>query len=343
VNFRLGVVARRHPVVASIAALLAVAAGAVFLLRTHVPDEWNPWAPLRLEQAPNFLTRYKLARASADDAVCRATLAQTRWNYSPIEDETTAPGCGYRNALRVERMLAAVSEPFAVSCREALSLALWERHVVQPAAQRHFGESVTRVEHFGSYSCRSVYGRPNARMSHHATADAFDVAGFVIGNDRRVRVVAAWDDEGPAGKFLRDVHGGACGFFDTVLGPEYNAAHRDHFHLDRGPYVSASDCADGTSAQRRRSRRRATSDFVNGGSDGQFKATRGCPAQHQEGGRRCKAQADDLSFVQKDTHGAGQGGREGREAQAAQRVAAPHRSLPGGSTGACVLTRLAVR
>nr|WP_244505655.1 extensin family protein [Methyloceanibacter stevinii] len=28
------------------------------------------------------------------------------------------------------------------------------------------------------------------------------------------------------------MHGDACKVFWTVLGPEANAAHRDHFHLD---------------------------------------------------------------------------------------------------------------
>jgi hypothetical protein len=32
--------------------------------------------------------------------------------------------------------------------------------------------------------------------------------------------------------FVRDVHDDACKFFGTVLGPEANAAHRNHFHLD---------------------------------------------------------------------------------------------------------------
>ena len=32
--------------------------------------------------------------------------------------------------------------------------------------------------------------------------------------------------------FLRAVHQGACGVFTTVLGPNYDANHRDHFHLD---------------------------------------------------------------------------------------------------------------
>jgi hypothetical protein len=32
------------------------------------------------------------------------------------------------------------------------------------------------------------------------------------------------------------VRDGACLFFDGVLSPDYNAAHRDHLHLDRGRY-----------------------------------------------------------------------------------------------------------
>lgn len=32
--------------------------------------------------------------------------------------------------------------------------------------------------------------------------------------------------------FLRAVHAEACGVFKTVLGPDADAAHRDHFHLD---------------------------------------------------------------------------------------------------------------
>jgi hypothetical protein len=226
----------RRIVILSIAmGVLALAAVAI-RPRIEVPAHLNPWSPLRLDEPPGFLTRYKLSRASNDAAACRETLAQTPWRYVPIDDEVTKPGCGYSNAVRIERMSADVNEPFAASCREALSLALWERHVLQPAAQRYFGEPVTRIEHFGSYSCRSVYGRPNARMSHHATADAVDIAGFVIGADTRIRVVRDWKNSGAQGLFLREVHQGACRYFDSVLGPEYNAAHRDHFHLDRGAF-----------------------------------------------------------------------------------------------------------
>jgi hypothetical protein len=38
--------------------------------------------------------------------------------------------------------------------------------------------------------------------------------------------------EDARGKFLKVVHKGACVIFGTVLGPEANAAHKNHFHLD---------------------------------------------------------------------------------------------------------------
>jgi hypothetical protein len=73
-------------------------------------------------------------------------------------------------------------------------------------------------------------------LSRHATADALDVAGFVLSNGRRIAVKRDWRSEDADGLFLRDVHAGACRLFDGVLGPDYNEAHRDHFHLERGGY-----------------------------------------------------------------------------------------------------------
>jgi hypothetical protein len=40
------------------------------------------------------------------------------------------------------------------------------------------------------------------------------------------------DKIAPETAFLRRLHKGACGLFGTVLGPEANEAHRDHFHFD---------------------------------------------------------------------------------------------------------------
>lgn len=213
-------------------ALLALA----WALRTGVivvPEAWRPWTPLRIGDAPNLLTRYKLARLARDAGQCRETLAGAAMRYVALPDRDIAPGCALRNAVRIERTSAAVGEPFSLSCRAAVSLALWERHVLQPEARARFGERVARIEHFGSYACRNVYGREGGRRSRHATADALDIAGLVLADGRRIRVLSGWrgDDEAA---FLRALHRGGCRWFDTVLGPDYNAAHRDHFHFERG-------------------------------------------------------------------------------------------------------------
>ena len=201
-----------------------------------VPPEWSPWAAVDLESPPSVLTRYKLSRLSADRDRCEQVLADADMVYRWLPDTETGRACGVFDAVTIDRTTIEVGEPFSLTCRAAVSLALWETHVLHPAAQAHFGVPVDRIEHFGSYSCRNVYGRPNATRSRHATAEAFDVAGFVLADGRRIRVLGDWGDESPEAEFLRDVRDGACRFFDGVLSPDYNDAHRDHFHFDRGPY-----------------------------------------------------------------------------------------------------------
>lgn len=44
------------------------------------------------------------------------------------------------------------------------------------------------------------------------------------------------------GRFLRQLHDGACKTFGTVLGPEANDAHRDHFHFDMKPRKRRAVC-----------------------------------------------------------------------------------------------------
>ena len=64
-------------------------------------------------------------------------------------------------------------------------------------------------------------------------ANAIDIAGFVLVDGTRIAVVNDWQGEGDKARFLRAVRDGACRAFGTVLSPEYNEAHRDHFHLDQ--------------------------------------------------------------------------------------------------------------
>ena len=110
---------------------------------------------------------------------------------------------------------------------------MYERHALQPAALEIMGSRVAQVNHVGSFACRNVYGRETGRRSEHATAEALDVVGFQFENGQLITLINHWDDEGETGEFLRAARDGACDTFGNVLGPDYNAAHTDHFFSPR--------------------------------------------------------------------------------------------------------------
>src|SRR5256885_128524 len=79
---------------------------------------------------------------------------------------------------------------------------------------------------------RAMNHVPGARLSEHGHANAVDISAFVLADGRVVQVKSGWWGAMAERTFLRAVHGGACSIFTTVLGPSYDANHRDHFHLD---------------------------------------------------------------------------------------------------------------
>jgi hypothetical protein len=208
----------------------------------ELPDRWNPWAPLWPQEAPNALTRFKLQRLDGDPLACAAALRATSLTFTPMPDRVVDGGCGWRDAVRVSALPARLGAPVVLSCPAALSLSMWERHTLQPLARASFGTGVAAIEHFGSYACRDIGGgrsdEGRERRSEHATANAIDVAAFVLADGRSISVARDWrsSEADPRGRFLREVHDGACAWWNVVLGPEYNAAHGNHFHLDRGRY-----------------------------------------------------------------------------------------------------------
>ncbi|RYG18487.1 MAG: extensin, partial [Caulobacteraceae bacterium] len=107
-----------------------------------------------------------------------------------------------------------------------------------PASRDILGSEPARVENYGTYSCRRIYGSQDEqeRPSEHAKANALDVAGVTLKDGRTVSVLNDWRGEGPAGepgsRFLHAVRDGACRLFSTVLTPDYNAAHANHLHID---------------------------------------------------------------------------------------------------------------
>jgi len=205
---------------------------AVYQQWLDVPPRWNPWAVLDIREAPNLLTGFKLWRLQDDPALCKQALSTSSLRFTPQVDSSPEVTCPLNNTLRVHSSGVAFSSSFIASCPLAAAFALFEQHDLQPAAQAVFGQRVAWVEHVGSFACRSIAG--SQRRSQHASANALDIVGFRLADGRRIRVLQDWPKQGKNAEFLRQVQQGACRRFNTTLGPEYNAAHRDHFHVDMG-------------------------------------------------------------------------------------------------------------
>lgn len=194
-----------------------------------------PTAPLNIEAPIGWATRARLVALRDDTPRCLALLDAAGVRHKllpPVRQDQ----CGYEDGVRLERSTALpvrfYPQGLAVACPVAAALTIWQREIVQPAAQRHFGRAVTGIDHYGSFACRRVGGRSTGDFSEHANARAIDIAGFRLTGGGTVTVRGDWNGEPTRAAFLREVRDGGCRLFSTVLSPDYNAAHADHLHFD---------------------------------------------------------------------------------------------------------------
>ena len=241
---------------------LALGVCAAFaLLNAFAPHQDLPWKPLDLSRPIGTATGAKVAafdipRAAAPQVVtqateaCMAALRASGVQVERVEDTDDGGFCKVVGAVRITGGTTPLAPSVVMQCPLAVRYVLWDRQVLQPAAREVMGSPVARVDNMGTYSCRRIYGSTevNDRPSEHARANALDVAGVTLEDGRQVSVLADWTGTGPAGAegsiLLRRLRDGACRVFSTVLTPDYNDAHRNHFHFDGAPY---SLCATGPS------------------------------------------------------------------------------------------------
>jgi hypothetical protein len=178
-----------------------------------------------------------LKKLSRDVEICHDALSAASVTFTEVPAKREGQ-CGYSEALEISSSLATwepnpgAPKDLPMTCALAAKLHLWERHVVIPAAEKYFGSPVREVKVFGTFQCRNV--ADTDKLSEHAFAKAIDVAGFVLADGREITVLGDYRSSGAEGDFLREIRQRACDLFDVTLGPDYNAAHENHFHLDVG-------------------------------------------------------------------------------------------------------------
>ncbi len=167
---------------------------------------------------------------------CLAELGASKAAFAPLPDKYYGAGCSTLGTVRIDSLKSddaklALTNLGPVTCPLAETFAGWARFGADRAAQQILGSPIVRIETMGSYNCRNIAG--SGRRSSHATANAIDVSGFVLADGRRITVAGNWNDQSPkVRRFFATIQASACKRFGTVLGPAYNAAHRDHLHLE---------------------------------------------------------------------------------------------------------------
>jgi hypothetical protein len=215
--------------------LLTVSAVAGFWFGV-VPQRWSPFSPISLDARPGWFVDPRLSVLRYDPALCEAVLKAPHIEAVPIADKPIRDGCGWTNSVRMSSAGGVTISADSLTCEMAAALALWIEYEVQPAAQKIFKQRVTRIAEMGTYDCRNIIGNPfwkNVR-SQHATSNAIDIAAFTLADGRQVSVLRDWDGKGPEADFLHEVHARSCRYFRVSLGPNFNVAHKNHFHFDRG-------------------------------------------------------------------------------------------------------------
>lgn len=193
-----------------------------------------PWTPLVLSDPIGLSTGRKIVKLTDDRDGCMALLESSGLEFTALEPRGENE-CRVPDGVRIDAgqdLLALTPTSVTPACPVMIGLLVWQTQVVQPQAQAIFGAKVARIETFGSFSCRRMYGRGEGAWSEHATADAIDISGFVLTDGRRISVLEHWPNRDDRALFLKNVRDGACELFSTVLSPEYNAAHADHLHID---------------------------------------------------------------------------------------------------------------
>jgi hypothetical protein len=197
------------------------------------------------EAEPPLLDAWSLAARESGDA-CRKDLETAGFKFRALGDKVQPDksGCGIPHPVLVLRGPTGIAydPPITVDCTLARALGAVER-IVQEEATTYLRFSIVRIGNLGGYACRPRNFRKGASLSAHAFGCAVDVSSFhpakgtaaIVDRDygEPKRPSAAQEDRR---RFLHAVFRRLRHEADLTyaVGPDFNAIHKNHFHLDRG-------------------------------------------------------------------------------------------------------------
>src|SRR6478672_3982181 len=219
----------------------------------------TPPAPGELPTIP-----WSDAEVAAAKAKCTEALSSIKLNYEPLAPIKQGL-CGAPAPILLKTLggdpRVELDPPVIITCQLARALNTWLDKTVQPKAEALFGSPVAKLHNASSYVCRNRYHDAYQPLSEHALANAVDIPELVLASGERITVLDNWPKNpftpplplpnpvrvaavgalvpmasttsaDQKAKFVKRLHDDACQTFGTVLGPDANEAHKNHFHFD---------------------------------------------------------------------------------------------------------------
>lgn len=149
--------------------------------------------------------------------------------------------CGIANPIKITSVDGvALSTPATLDCTTAKALKQWVRTGAKPAVGG-MGGGIKSLRVVAHYACRTRNNQAGAKISEHGKGRAIDIAAINLNNGTSLTVLTDWRSN-RKGTALKRMHKAACGPFGTVLGPNANKYHQDHFHFDTARYRNGTYC-----------------------------------------------------------------------------------------------------
>jgi hypothetical protein len=173
----------------------------------------------------------------SEERACRQRLKRLGATFSEVPAISEGGGCGIAYPVEMTALSGGIqlSTPAVLNCAMAESFARWVKSDLAPQSRLRYFSGVRKLHIASTYSCRWIKGRVGGNLSEHAKGNAVDLAGFTLDSGKYIDVKKpgffAFRERG----LLNNVRGEACDYFTTVLGPGYDADHKDHFHFDMRP------------------------------------------------------------------------------------------------------------
>jgi len=172
---------------------------------------------------------------------CRAELLQRGVEFT-IPDHVEATGqCAVADPVLVKSVVVPggrvkLPEGPLMNCAFARKFTTWLSDIAAPVVS---GMAPARLESLSTgpgYECRNRNGDSSGKISEHAFGNAIDISGITLANRMRIEIPDVADPSAVHHRLLMALRLSACGYFTTVLGPGFNAAHASHYHFDLGQH-----------------------------------------------------------------------------------------------------------